>query len=363
ALVLDMVLSDARAVAPGTPYFLLPGPAPGFDQNTANFHARQSYLGAQVNGPRVGSFQSGGNILVYFYNDNAFADAYGILPLQAYGELRNERWRFAAGYQFDVFNPGVPTVLPFSALLGSGNTGNAARGQLRVERYFATTQSSQWTLQCALSEPITTLIDPNFGLSEDNGWPNFEARLAYALGAVQANGQRPFEIGVSGIVGQIRNTVFNSDAVALQRFVTDVWGVGADFRWRLSDFLGVTAEVYSGQGLGTYNGGALQLVNPDEDFGGIRSTGGFGEVYTYWTPRLHSHFGFGIDDPLDSTVAVTPRLLGRTLNSTGYANAIFDVTPSFRVAFEVARRETRFLSPAVPDNAGTFFQSQVAFTF
>ena len=136
ALKLDMLLSDARAVAPGTPYFLLPGSVAGLSQNTSDFHARQSSLGAMLTGPQIGSLQAGGNFLVFFYNDNAFADAYGILPLQAWGDLRNEYWRFAAGYQFDVFNPIVPTILPFSILCGSGNTGNAARGQVRLERFL-----------------------------------------------------------------------------------------------------------------------------------------------------------------------------------------------------------------------------------
>ena len=48
-----------------------------------------------------------------FYNDSVIVDQYGFLPLQAYGELANENWRFAGGLQFDVFCPGIPTVLPF----------------------------------------------------------------------------------------------------------------------------------------------------------------------------------------------------------------------------------------------------------
>ena len=29
----------------------------------------------------------------------------------------------------------------------------------------------------------------------------------------------------------------------------------------------------------------------------VRSTGGLGEVYSYWTAGLHSHLGCGIDTP------------------------------------------------------------------
>ncbi len=55
-------------------------------------------------------------------------------------------WRFAAGLQFDVFSPGIPTVLPFSALAASGNAGNSFRGQLRLERFLYPSNDSQWTL-------------------------------------------------------------------------------------------------------------------------------------------------------------------------------------------------------------------------
>ena len=79
----------------------------------------------------MGSFQSGGMLVGMLFNDRIINDQYGFLPLQAFGELKNEDWRFAGGLQFDVFAPGVPTMLPFSALAASGNTGNSFRGQSR----------------------------------------------------------------------------------------------------------------------------------------------------------------------------------------------------------------------------------------
>lgn len=366
ALKLDMLLSDARAIAPGTPYYLLPGSPAGLSQNTSDFHARQSSLGAMLTGPQIGAFQAGGNVLVYFYNDNAFADAYGILPLQVWGDLKNENWRFAAGYQFDVFNPMAPTILPFSALCGSGNAGNAARGQVRVERFVRPSDDVQWTAQFALSEPITSIIDPAFRISEDNGWPNVEGRIALGLGSVAGAGmaaQRPFEIGFSGVVGQVRNTVPNASNLTIERYVADVWGVGSDVRWRINDYFGVKGEFYTGQGLGTYNGGALQITNPDNNFQGIKSTGGWGEFFVFWTPCLHSHFGYGIDDPRDADVPTTAALLGRVANETIFGNIIWDVTESFRVAFEVTHRETSFRSPLVPDNDGMFYHTQVTWSF
>ncbi len=358
ALKLDMLFNGARPVAPGTPFFLAPGPLPGFDQDTVSIHARQSTLGAAFSGPEFGGLQSGGQVIVMFFNDNVIADQYGLLPLQAWGELRNEDWRFAAGLQFDVFAPGIPTVLPFSALAATGNAGNAFRGQIRAERFLYPASDVQWTLQLALSEPVSTTIDPAFRLSEDNGWPNVEGRVALGLGDVQGVGpaaRRPFEIGISGVVGQLRTTI-----PTVTQVVADVWGVSGDFRWAITECCGVQGEVFTGQGLGTYNAGVLQNVN-GTTFEAIRTTGGFFETYVYLTPCLHSHTGFGIDDPNNNDVDLDPLGLGRTRNSVIFSNLIWDINNTFRVGFEATWRETEYRS--LPNNEGAGFHTQFQWAF
>ena len=358
ALKTDMLYNSARAVAPGTPYFLAPNSLPGFDEDTFDLHARQSTLGAALSGPKVGGFQAGGQVALIFYDTNVLADQYGVLPLQAFGELRNERWRFAAGLQFDVFNPGLPTILPFSALSGSGNSGNGFRGQVRVERYFVTSDCSQRTFQFALSEPINTTVDPALGINEDAGIPNFESRLAFAYGALDPNNPaavRPFEMGFSTVVGQTRNTF-----PTVVQVTNNVWGAGCDLRWRVNRCWGMAAEFYTGQGLGTYNGGILQNINQDT-LGTTRSTGGWFELYRYLTPCVHTHFGMGIDDPLDRDVSVNPTNLGRVRNETYFANLIWDINKSYRIAFECTWRETHFRSLA--DNEGFGLHTQFQWSF
>jgi hypothetical protein len=322
-----------------------------------DIHARSSYLAAALTGPQIGSFQAGGMAMVFFYNDNVLADQYGILPGQVFGELKNEDWRFAAGLQFDVFNPGSPTMLAFSTLCGSGNTGNAWRGQLRVERFLNPCEDVQWTIQAALSEPIASVITPDFALlGEDNGWPNVEGRIALGLGPLDAvEAKRPFEMGLSGVVGELRST-----PLAGTRVVTDVWGAGVDFRWRMSRRFGFTGEVYTGKSLGTYNGGILQNVNA-VTLEGIRTSGGWGEVFLNWTPRLHSHVGYGIDDPNDSDLSTNPADLQRELNETFFGNLIWDHNQSLRIGFEVTYRETN--NTSVLDNEGAGFHTQVSWSF
>ena len=356
ALKLDMLFSGPRPISPGTPYFLTPDSPRGLNQDTFDINARQSTLAAAFTGPQIGGFQSGGLVMAMFYNDFVLADQYGFLPLQAYGDLRNENWRFAAGLQFDVFNPGSPTVLPFSALCGSGNSGNSFRGQLRLERFLNPRDTVQWTIQTALSEPIVSTIDPAFRISEDNGWPNVEARIALGLGAMEGEGpaaQRPFEFGVSGVVGQLRTTPPQPD----NRVVADVWGLGTDVRWKMTDCFGMSAEFYTGQTLGTYSGGVLQTISQDT-LEGVRSSGGWFETYLYWTPCLHSHMGYGIDDPIDGDVT---RTTGIVRNETYFGNVIWDINPTLRVAFELTWRETAYRT--LLDNEGAGFHTQFQWAF
>ncbi len=175
---------------------------------------------------------------------------------------------------------------------------------------------------------------------------------------VGLSAQRPFEIGLSGIVGQIRNTLPPPGG----RVVADVRGVATDIRWRINEVFGFTGEVYTGQALGTYNGAVLQDVNTDT-LEGIRSTGGWLEGFVYLTPSLHSHTGYTVDDPRNADIADTPEALGRTWNSTFYSNLIWDFNAAFRIGFEVAWRETDYKAALNPDNRGIGFHTQFQWSF
>jgi hypothetical protein len=88
-------------------------------------------LFALITGPNIWDFETGAQIRVNLYSNPIIADQYGILPLQAFGYLKNDNWRFAAGLQYDIFNPLNPTVLPFTVLIAAGNTG-LIRSQARI---------------------------------------------------------------------------------------------------------------------------------------------------------------------------------------------------------------------------------------
>jgi hypothetical protein len=351
----EMILADARPLIPSAVSVV--SPDFGRDSQIAELSARSSYLGAAAVGPSVGDFQSGGLILAYFYSSSILDDNYGFFLARAYGELKNECSRLSVGVDGDVINPLSPEMIDWAAGGGAGNLG-FLRAQFRMERYFYPSDESQVTAQFALSEPIPTNYE-NFsikeGLTESNGWPNLEGRMAIGFGPLTRRGVatfRPTELGVSGLIGQLRRT---GDSTT-PNSVADVWAVGTDARVSITEKLGVKGEFYHGQTVGSYLGGIIQNFNADRQ--GIRSTGAWGEVYYFWTPCLHSHFGYGIDDPLDSDL--TAGLAKR--NQFYFGNVIWDVTKSIDVGFEVSRWETAYMAP-LQDNQAMVYDTRVRVKF
>ena len=288
----------------------------------------------------------------------------GFMLTQAYGELFNEKWRFAAGLQLDVFAPLVPTVLPFS--VDGAPVGNTIKGQIRVERYLKLGSESQLTLQAALSEPINSIKTPDVSLDEDNGKPNAEARVAFRQGKPAPIGiglltQSPVEVAVSGVAGQLRRTALPSEPA--RRVVSDVWGAAVDFRVNLAGRYGFKGEAYTGQGLGQMAGAILQSLDA-VTWKPIRSTGGWVEGFVYLTPSLHSHTGIAMDDPNDDDMTAIPNtLFGRTYNRVVFSTLLWDLGKTFRIGFEATYRETKYKEPTNLPNDGFGFHPQVMWTF
>jgi hypothetical protein len=353
AVTADFLESMRTPVAPGTPFFLPPAPAFGPSNPTFDATARQTTLFGLFTGPEVFDFKTGGFVLVTLYDNSVIADLYGLLPINAYGELKNDNWRIAAGLQFDVFNPLNPTVLPFSLMGTSGNTG-FYRTQLRVERYLHPDADTLVTLTASLGDPVPTTLNDQLRLNEDNGIPNLDVRAAVGFGPVEGAGldaHRPMEFGVSAVCGQIRTLQ------GLNRVVADVRGLGADARWVADPRWGVQGEGYIGQGLGTYGASALTNINPTT-FRAIRTAGMWVEGWYYWCPdAVHTHVGYGIDDPIDGDAGPTLPIR----NQTYYATTIWDVTKSFRVGLQVSYLKTNY--SVLKDNQGFIFHTQLQWKF
>jgi hypothetical protein len=322
---------------PGQPLIVSPkDPAPSYDLS-----AQQSTVTAAFQGPKWGNWTPGAFAL-FILQDNLLAEGYSFTPVVAYGEIGDGHWRIAAGQNFDVFAPRDPDNLTTGKLASSGNPG-AYRPQFRVERSVGQGAGFGGQVQLAVSSPITTALPSNVDLAnlqtqeivEDNGWPNVEARLNLGFGtaAERAGGRRlrPVELGVSGVVGQLRvlDNIRPSDPLTLvaNRSTVNVWGAAFDGQIALGRRFGLSGELYTGQGLGEYMAGIFQTYNRVSNQA-VPTAGGWGQLYVYLADNLRFNLGYGIDNAQNSGP------FGLQVNSTAFANVIWDVNAWLQLGLE-----------------------------
>ena len=337
--------SNRYVFNPGQPLIV----SPKDPDSSLDLTAQQSTVGAAFQGPRWGGWTPGGYAL-FTLQDNILAEGYSFTPVVFYGDLGNGGWRIAAGQQFDVFAPRDPDNLTSGKLATTGNPG-AYRPQLRLERRAALSAGSEALLQLAVSSPITTALPSSFDLTtlqtqelvEDNGWPNLEGRLSFGFGAPseRAGGRqlRPLELGVSGVVGQLRvlDNIRSTDPLTLRadRSLVTVWGAALDGRLALGRHLSLSGELYSGQALGEYMAGILQTYNRRSNQA-VPTSGGWAQLGAALNDQLRVHAGYGID------TADNSGRFGLSLNSTAFANLVWDVNPWLQLGLEANYKFTTY---------------------
>ncbi len=303
--------------------------------------AQQSMVYGAFQGPKWHGWTPGA-FAIFWLQDNILAEGYQFTPVVYYGEISNGTWRFAAGQGFDVFAPRDPDTLPNGKLAASGNPG-AYRPQFRLENHFKAGDGFAGALQLAASSPVTTALPDQVDLSnlqsqeivEDNGWPNLEGRLSLGFGASKerAGGRqlRPLELGFSGVVGQLR-VLDNIRALTpltltSDRSVISVWGAAFDGQLALGRRLGISGELYTGQGLGEYMSGILQTYNRSSNQA-VPTSGGWAQLYVYLSDNLRLNLGYGIDNAQDGGA------FSLLTNATAFANVVWDVNPWLQLGLE-----------------------------
>jgi len=360
ALRTTVTTTTARMQPDATPFFVLPK-IPGVPDGTTKIDARLSSLLISIKGAQQGDFQLGGMIYAYLFDGDLLSGKYGLYPGFAYIDATSDKWRFAAGLQQDVFSPMMPTMVDrMSAFAGSGNAGNSFKPQLRVERFFVK-GTDRLVIQGAIADALPSNIKPGFVDSTENtGVPNLEGRIAWTRGNDrEATLPWPkYVLGLSGATGRFR-TLYDRNpdpnVTDIGSYTTTLSGVAVEGSWRLTDRFGVQGEVYSGKALGAYLATAFQTVNATER-APISSDGYWGEAAYYWTPKLHSHLGYGIDRPDKGDGP------GIGANETAFANLFWDPSPMTTLGFEATWRQTALLAgfdplgrPIYVDNDGFAF--------
>lgn len=299
-------------------------------------NARATRLGVDVTGPKIVGADSSGRIEFDFFGQALSENRASVLLRQAYGEFAAEGWRVVGGQTNDVISPLDPHVLNYSVARGGGNIGYR-RPQLRGELFVPLADDiGQMTLQASISRTVVNdfASDPVTG-GEDAGWPTVMGRAALALG----EGETAVIAGLSSHIGE-EGVDFGTDPIQDDaRFLS--WSLNLDLTLPASKRFGLRGEFFWGDVLGTFQGGIIQEINPIRRTG-IRSIGGWGEVWFYPTEKWRTHAGLGIDDPYNSDLSDAMR----SQNQFYFANVIYRFTPLFTVGLEVSWWETRFVGLA-----------------
>lgn len=296
--------------------------------------ARATRLGFQIYGPEIQGGQSGGRIEFDFHGFALTANRTGVLLRHAYGEFYRDGWRILGGQTWDLISPLWPNVLNYTVAWAAGNIGYR-RAQVRLERTFRAEDGSKWLAQASINQTIVSdFVGAPDIQGEDAGWPTLMGRIGY-VGPDRYGTGKPAQFGVSGHIAQHGTDFRTPPAEDDRRFLS--WSFNIDVRYPFSERCGFQGEFFMGQALGTFLGGINQGIDPVEREA-IRAMGGWVELWLYWTSDLHTHVGFGIDDPNDDDLSPGRR----TQNHFYFANLIWNVSPELEVGIELSWWETRY---------------------
>ena len=341
----NMVYSTSRTT-PGT-YTLFVQSASTNPENECIADIRNTRLGTDVGGPPVTffgeQFQTGGKVEIDFQsislNNLAGENKATVMMRHAYAEVKNEDWRLLFGQTWDVISPLYPGTVLFSVGWDAGDIGYR-RAQIRGERYLAFSDTSLVTAQLAaapqvFADNLTSTSKVITG--EPTGWPIMEGRVAWTVGD-RCPGGLPITVGVSGHIGEQE-----FDMSGLTGDINNhrrTWSGNMDVRIPITARMGVQAEVFTGENLSSFLGGIGQGIDTTT-LDTIRSSGGWFEVWYDWTPRLHSHVGYSVDDPNDQDLVTAS---ARKYNQFYFGNITYDWTKSFLVGFEVSSWRTLYVN-------------------
>jgi hypothetical protein len=298
--------------------------------------ARNTRLGFDVGGPQIALFgeaQTGGKVEIDFQNSVLSTENKATIMLRhAYAEIKNEEYRILVGQTWDVISPLNPGMLMYSVGWDAGNIGYR-RAQFRGEKYLNFSDTSMVAVQASINQQVfedsTTDVK-----GQPSNWPVCEGRVGWTIGE-RGKDCYPIIVGVSGHIG---NETFDS-VVFGPNNERRTWSANMDVRVPFTPYLGVQGECFVGENLGAFLGGIGQGVDPVTG-NTIRSAGGWLEVWYDWTPRLHSHVGYSVDDPNDHDLHLATE---KRYNQFYYGNLIYDLSKSCMIGLEVSSWKTLYV--------------------
>jgi hypothetical protein len=336
----DMLFADSPTTPSAFTLFAQPRPTP--DREVHEISGRRSALAFTLGFPQWGSFDMEANVLFDFMGASPGSGTPGLYFSLGNVCLTNDHWRLIAGRDFHLSGPVIPVSVNWAGLQQGGAIGSPGqKEQFRVDRFLHWSDHAKTTLQIAATNPNSSFIvdEQQQLISEDDGLPNLEGRVAFTLGAPSAG---PYaEVGLGGMTGRLRIV----DPAVPANFSGEIWHAVVDFAVH-GERMGVHGELWTGSGIGDYDAGIGQTASPQlGEF--IDASGGWVQVWYRWTDRLTSYVGWGVDDPRDANL--DPGFRAR--NEVIMGNVLWQATKHLQFGYEMRYYQTDYMAPSVSNDS------------
>ena len=333
---LDASYDDSR-VAPGNYVVYVPGEGAVENDDEFNMTARQTRIGFDITAPEFKGWKTKGKAEVDFYGDGPTAHETKPEPFMrhAFIEISKNGLSYIAGQTWDVISPLNPTTLNYPVGWGAGNIGYR-RPQVRVSYNKSLGNNAGLLTQFALSR-TTGLTNEDLDANgqndgEDSGFPTMQGRVAFSTPGA---GGKKTVIGISGHYGQEEADWLGAE--------TDLasWSGNMDFLIPLSERFTLSGEVFLGENIDDYFGGAIQGVNTVTR-NEISAKGMWTQIKFNADKKWQYNAGFGMDDPDSSDINNGMR----DKNSFYFINAMVKVMPNITLGLEYSHWETDYKNAA-----------------
>lgn len=267
---------------------------------------RQTILGVQGDGPRIGGAHTSANVNLDFFSSVSYT-SYGTSA----GTVRMRTGSIDFDWDKNSLQVGLvsPLIAPLSpdsyatvaepSLAGAGNLWTWAP-QLRYTHRFPLEQGRRLQFEFGLWDSPAAGYNGNqlFRTSspaELEEQPSYESRVSYV-----APGDRGLQIGVGGYSSRQAYPGYQGYTGTEH---LDSWATTLDFRLPLSTHFELSGEGYRGRALGGLGGGVYKDVVTGTDpvtgesaLHGLNAIGGWTQWKTRFSETLDANFSIGLDD-------------------------------------------------------------------
>ena len=321
--------------------------APGDSGGAISAAVRQSYLGLAVFGPKVGDFETSGDLRLDFFggfpaaNDGLSAPGVRLRTMQI--GLESARTSIQIGQEAPFFSPLSPSSLASTAYPALSSSGNiwSWTPQVYMERRYLREHDTTLSLRVGVLDALTGELPageysrlPTAG--ERSRMPAYAMRAGWRRGAAD----RVASVGAG--------TYYSRHNWAYDRNVNS-WALTGDVQLPLTKTLRLSGEAYVGNAIGGLGGGAHSSVlfdgspdDPSSTLFPLKSTGGWAQLKLKSTPRLEFNLAAGGDRSLPRQFdgllqPPSDEAPSASRNASGLLNAIYLLRSNLFLTVEYRR--------------------------